>query len=122
MSGAKCVCTPPPKHKDNAAAVWRGVLDGTLDCFTSDHSPINYVDKIAGGPETPFTIPLGVPGIETRLPLLFSAADQRPAHALQQFAEITATRAAKLFGLYPRKGLIALGSDAVLAIWTPRNA
>ena len=122
MSGAKCVCTPPPKHKDNQQHIWRGVLDGTLDCFTSDHSPINYVDKIAGGPETPFTkIPLGVPGIETRLPLLFSAAVSGGRMSLQQFAEITATRAARLFGLYPKKGVIALGSDGDLAIWDPQK-
>ncbi len=122
MSGAKCVCTPPPKHKDNQQHIWRGVLDGTLDCFTSDHSPINYVDKIAGGPDTPFTkIPLGVPGIETRLPLLFSAAVSGGRMTLLDFAEITATRAARLFGLYPRKGVIAVGSDADLAIWDPEK-
>jgi dihydropyrimidinase len=120
MSGAKCVCTPPPKHKDNQQHIWRGVLDGTLDCFTSDHSPIRYTDKIAGGPDTPFTkIPLGVPGIETRLPLLFSAAVSQGRMTLSQFAEITATRAARLFGLYPKKGVIAVGSDADLAIWDP---
>lgn len=122
MSGAKCVCTPPPKHKGNQEQIWRGVLDGTLDCFTSDHSPINYVDKIAGGPATPFTkIPLGIPGIETRLPLLFSAGVNGGRMSLGQFAEVSATRAAKLFGLYPKKGVIAVGSDADLAIWDPEK-
>src|SRR5580692_7260383 len=74
LSGAKCVCTPPPRDKANQPAMWRGVLDGTLTVFSSDHSPWNYVDKISEGPNTPFTrIPNGIPGIETRLPLLFSA-------------------------------------------------
>lgn len=118
MSGAKCVCTPPPRGRANQESIWRGLLDGTLDVFTSDHSPINYADKISGGPRTPFSkIPLGIPGIETRLPLLFSAGVNGNRMSLAEFAEVTATRAAKLFGLYPRKGVIALGSDADLAIW-----
>src|SRR5277367_6372606 len=74
MSGAKCVCTPPPRERSNQPGMWRGILDGTLGVFSSDHSPWNYADKIAGGPGTPFNkIPNGIPGIETRLPLFFSA-------------------------------------------------
>lgn len=122
MSGAKCVCTPPPKQKHNQQHIWSGILDGTLDCLTSDHSPIRYVDKISGGPQTPFNrIPLGVPGIETRLPLLFSDGVNSGRMTLEAFAEVTATRAARLFGLYPRKGVIAVGSDADLAIWDPNR-
>ena len=94
---------------------------GATSCiFTSDHSPVNYADKISGGPKTPFTrIPLGIPGIETRLPLLFSAAVNANRMSLGEFAEVTSTRAARLFGLYPRRGVIAVGSDADLAIWDP---
>lgn len=118
LSGAKCVCTPPPRDKSNQPEIWRGILDGTLDIVTSDHSPWNYADKIAGGPDTPFTrIPNGIPGIETRLPLMFSAGVNGGRISLQKFADLTATQPAKLFGLYPRKGVIALGADADLAIW-----
>lgn len=118
MTGAQCVCTPPPRDRANQPAIWAGLVDGTLDVFSSDHSPWNYADKIAGGPDTPFTrIPNGVPGIETRLPLLYSAGVNGQRLSLVQFAELTATQPARLYGLYPRKGVIAVGSDADLAIW-----
>jgi len=120
MSGAKCVCTPPPRERANQPGMWRGVLDGTLAVFSSDHSPWNYADKIAGGPNTPFKDVLnGIPGIETRLPLFFSATQTEGRLTLNQFVDITTTTPAKLYGLYPRKGIIAVGSDADLAIWDP---
>jgi dihydropyrimidinase len=103
--------------------MWRGVLDGTLGIFSSDHSPWNYRDKIAEGPNTPFTrVPNGIPGIETRLPLLFSAMQADKRMTLEQFVDITTTAPAKLYGLYPRKGVIAVGSDADLAIWDTERA
>jgi dihydropyrimidinase len=120
LSGAKCVCTPPPRDRANQPAMWRGVLDGTLTVFSSDHSPWNYVDKISEGPNTPFTrIPNGIPGIETRLPLLFSAIQSDARMTLNEFVTFTTTTPAKLYGLYPKKGVIAVGSDADLAIWDP---
>jgi len=123
LSGAKCVCTPPPRDRANQPAMWRGVLDGTLGIFSSDHSPWNYRDKIAEGPNTPFTrVPNGIPGIETRLPLLFSAMQVDKRITLEQFVDITTTAPAKLYGLYPRKGVIAVGSDADLAIWDTERA
>jgi dihydropyrimidinase len=123
LSGAKCVCTPPPRGRANQPDMWRGLMDGTLSIFSSDHSPWNYVDKIAGGPDTPFTDVLnGIPGIETRLPLLFSSMPTQPWLTLNKFVEITTTAPAKLYGLYPRKGVIAVGSDADFAIWDPAKA
>jgi dihydropyrimidinase len=118
MSGAKCVCTPPPRARSNQPAMWNGLADGTLAIFSSDHSPWNYVDKIAGGPGMPFTDVLnGIPGIETRLPLLFSAMQSDARFTLNDFVDMTTTRPAKLYGLYPRKGVIAVGTDADFAIW-----
>lgn len=120
LSGAACVCTPPPRDKSNQPAIWAGILDGTLGVFSSDHSPWNYADKVAGGPDTPFhRIPNGIPGIETRLPLLFSAGVNGRLISLQKFVELTSTAPARLFGLHPRKGAIGVGSDADLAIWDP---
>jgi dihydropyrimidinase len=120
LSGAACVCTPPPRDKSNQPAIWDGILDGTLEVFSSDHSPWNYADKIAGGPDTPFhRIPNGIPGIETRLPLLFSAGVNGGRISLQKFVELTSTAPARLFGLYPRKGAIAVGADADLTLWDP---
>jgi dihydropyrimidinase len=118
MSGAKCVCTPPPRGRANQPDMWRGLLDGTLAVFSSDHSPWNYSDKVAGGAHKPFSDVLnGIPGIETRLPLLFSATQPQQRLTLNQFVDITTTTPAKLYGLYPRKGVIALGADADIAIW-----
>ncbi|MBZ7924929.1 dihydropyrimidinase [Ensifer adhaerens] len=118
LSGAKCICTPPPRHRSNQPEIWRGILDGTLGVFSSDHSPLHYVEKIAAGPNAPFNrVPGGLPGLETRLPLLFSGGVNTGRMTLQQFAEVTATEPARLYGLYPRKGVIAIGSDADLAIW-----
>ena len=127
LSGAKCVCTPPPRERANQPGMWRGIEDGTLAVFSSDHSPWNYADKIAGGPTTSFKDVLnGIPGIETRLPLLFSATqggDPAAQNALRltlnRFVDLTTSTPAKLYGLYPRKGVIAVGSDADLAIWDP---
>jgi dihydropyrimidinase len=120
LSGAKCVCTPPPRERSNQPGMWRGILDGTLAVFSSDHSPWNYSDKVAGGPQKSFKDVLnGIPGIETRLPLLFSAARSGGKLTLEQFVDITTTTPAKLYGLYPRKGVIRVGSDADLAIWDP---
>lgn len=122
LSGAKCVCTPPPRERANQPAMWQGILDGTLAVFSSDHSPWNYTDKIADGPDTAFhRVPNGIPGIETRLPLLFSAACHDGRLSLERFVEITTTTPARLYGLYPRKGVIAVGSDADLAIWDPHK-
>jgi dihydropyrimidinase len=122
MSGAKCVCAPPPRERSNQPGMWRGLLDGTLSVFSSDHSPWNYADKIAGGPDTPFNnIPNGIPGIETRLPLFFSATQSGGRLTLNQFVDITTTTPAKLYGLYPRKGVIAVASDADFAIWDPER-
>lgn len=122
LSGSKCVCTPPPRDKSNQPAIWDGILDGTLELFTSDHSPWNYADKVAGGPDTPFhRIPNGIPGIETRLALLFSAGVNGGRMSLQKFADLTSGAPARLFGLYPRKGVIRVGSDADFAIWDPHR-
>jgi dihydropyrimidinase len=100
--------------------MWQGLLDGTLAVLSSDHSPWNYVDKIAGGPGLSFRDVLnGIPGIETRLPLFFSATQSGERLSLQRFVDITTTTPAKLYGLYPRKGVIAVGSDADVAIWDP---
>jgi dihydropyrimidinase len=122
MSGAKCVCTPPPRERSNQPGMWQGVLDGTLGVFSSDHSPWNYADKISAGPGTSFNhIPNGIPGIETRLPLFFSATQSDGRLTLNQFVDVTTTTPARLYGLYPRKGVIAVGSDADFAIWDPNK-
>jgi dihydropyrimidinase len=88
---------------------------------SSDHAPFNYEDpqgKKLGGREVAFPyIPNGIPGLETRLPLLFSEGVKAGRIGINEFVALTATNAAKLYGLYPRKGTVAVGSDADLVIW-----
>ena len=121
FEGAKCVCSPPPRDKANQGAIWNGLADGAFTIFSSDHAPFRYDDpagkKIAGDHAAFRKIPNGVPGLETRLPLLFSEGVNGGRISLTRFVELTATNPAKLYGLYPRKGTIAVGADADLAIW-----
>ena len=121
MQGAKWCCSPPPRDKANQDIIWRGLANGTFDVFSSDHAPYRFDEhgKLAAGPNAPFNkIANGVPGLEVRLPLLFDGV-RRGHFSLQQFVALASTNAARLYGLYPRKGTIAVGSDADIAIWDP---
>lgn len=121
FEGAKCICSPPPRDKANQQVIWDGLCSGVFNVFSSDHAPFRYADpqgKQVGGTQGSFRyVPNGVPGIETRLPLLFSEGVNKGRMDLNTFVALTATNPAKLYGLYPRKGTIAIGSDADLVIW-----
>ena len=123
FEGAKYVCSPPPRDAANQEFVWNGIASGVLSVFSSDHAAYVYnssTGKKAKGENTAFNaIPNGVPGLEIRLPLLFSEGVGKGRISLEQFVAITAANAAKIYGLYPRKGTIAVGSDADIAIWDP---
>jgi len=123
--GAKCVCSPPPRDASNQQVIWDGLADGLFTVLSSDHAPFNYDDpagKKPGGKEVPFAyIPNGIPGIETRLPLLYSEGVLGGRITINRFVELTSTQPAKAYGLHPRKGTIAVGSDADLVIWDHRE-
>jgi len=123
--GARCICSPPPRDKANQEIIWDGLGDGLFTVFSSDHAPFRYEDpqgKKIGGEEVPFRhIPNGIPGLETRLPLLYSEGVLGGRITLQKFVELTATNPAKAYGLHPRKGTIAVGSDADLVVWDERE-
>jgi dihydropyrimidinase len=123
--GAKCVCSPPPRDQANQQAVWDALRNGTFSIFSSDHAPFRYDDaqgKKPGGKEQPFHyIPNGIPGLETRLPLLFSGGVASGRIDLHQFVALTATNPAKMYGLYPRKGSIVVGGDADIVLWDPQR-
>jgi dihydropyrimidinase len=123
--GARCICSPPPRDKANQEIIWNGLDDGLFTVFSSDHSPFNYNDpagKMPGGMEAGFRhIPNGIPGLETRLPLLYSEGVLAGRITLNRFVELTATNPAKAYGLHPRKGTIAIGSDADLVVWDERE-
>jgi len=125
-SGARCICSPPPRDKANQQRIWEGLSDGLFTIFSSDHAPFRFEDpqgKKPGGEEVPFRhIPNGIPGLETRLPLLYSEGVLGGRITLSKFVELTATNPAKAYGLHPRKGTIAVGSDADLVVWDERDA
>ena len=121
FEGAKCICSPPPRDKANQDVIWRGLENGTFQVFSSDHAPFTYEGphgKMKGGDHATFDkVPNGIPGLETRMSLLMSHGVIDGRIDIHSFVALTATNAAKLYGLFPRKGTIAVGSDADLVIW-----
>ncbi|MDN5538879.1 dihydropyrimidinase, partial [Comamonas sp.] len=119
--GAKCVCSPPPRDQANQEVIWNGLNDGLFTVFSSDHAPFNYDSpegKKPNGEEVSFGhIPNGIPGIETRLSLLYTHGVLTGRMTLNRFVELTSTNPAKVYGLHPRKGSIAIGADADLVVW-----
>ncbi len=120
--GAKYCCSPPPRDASHHDIIWQGLANGTFQVFSSDHAPYRFDEtgKLAAGPNPTFPqVANGVPGIELRLPLLFSEGVGKGRIDIQQFVALTSTNVAKIYGLLPRKGTIAVGSDADIAIWDP---
>lgn len=120
LEGAKYCCSPPPRDAAAQAAVWRGLAEGAFQVFSSDHAPYRFDEsgKLPKGARTTFKeMANGVPGLELRLPLLFSEGVDKRRLSLSRFVALTAENHAKMYGLFPRKGTIAVGSDADLAIW-----
>ena len=123
--GAKYICSPPPRDPGNPAHLWRGIRNGIFQLVSSDHCPYRMEGpggrKQAAGELHFHKISPGLPGIENRLPLMFSEGVTAGRIDLQTFVAITATNAAKLYGIHPRKGTIAVGSDADLVLWDPER-
>jgi dihydropyrimidinase len=129
-TGAKCVCSPPIREdKSDQDAIWAGIKNGTFNIVSSDHAPSKY-DHPNGKkrglqhgnlPHGKFRfIPNGLPGVETRVPLLFSGGVLSGRISPQKFVEVTSTNPAKLYGL-KKKGCIGPGFDADLVIWYPQT-
>jgi len=123
MEGAKYVCSPPPRDRASQEACWRGLQSGIFQTFSSDHCPFRYDDpagKLVPKARTSFRwVPNGIPGVEARLPILFSEGVVKGRITLNQFVAVTSTNHAKMYGLHPRKGTVAIGADADIAIWNP---
>jgi dihydropyrimidinase len=121
MEGAKVMCSPPQRTPSDQTALWAALADGTLDLVSSDHAPyrMDATGKLAAGPALAFDrIANGLPGLETRLPLLFDAMVTKGKGGPEAFARLTATAPARLYGL-KGKGEIAPGFDADLVLWDP---
>jgi dihydropyrimidinase len=122
MEGAKYVCSPPPRDHASQIACWEGLQNGIFSVFSSDHCPFRYdspAGKLNPKGKTSFRwVPNGIPGVETRLPILFSEGVGKGRITLNQFVALSSTNHAKTYGL-TNKGSIAIGKDADIAIWDP---
>lgn len=122
--GAKWMCSPPARSAADQEALWRALALGDLQTVSSDHAPYAFDEtgKLKAGPNPSFKqIANGLPGLEARLPLLFDAMVSKGRMGVERFVELTATAPAKIYNL-PRKGSIAVGADADIAIWDPQRA
>jgi len=118
VEGMKHVMSPPLRDRANQKALWDALASGFIDTVATDHCPFDTSQKLLG--KESFTqIPNGIPGIEERVNLLYTYGVKRGRLDVHRFVDAASTRAAKLFGLFPRKGTIAAGSDADLVIYDP---
>lgn len=117
---AKFICSPPVREVAQSTSLWRGLASGDLDLVSSDHCPYRFEGpdgKKAFGQPRLGEVPPGLPGLETRMPLLYQAGVAEGRMSEQKFVELACTTPAKLYGLYPQKGSIIPGSDADIVIW-----
>src|SRR6266576_1289014 len=122
--GAKWMCSPPPRRAADQEALWQALALGDLQTVSSAHSPYRFDEtgKLRAGPNPNFKqVANGLPGLEVRLPLLFDTMVSKGRLGLEKFVELTATAPAKIYNLHPRKGSIAVGADADIAIWDPQR-
>jgi dihydropyrimidinase len=116
VEGMKHVMSPPLRAKHNQDALWKALAAGSIDTVGTDHCPFDVQQKLLGK-DSFVNIPNGIPGIEERVNLLYTQGVKRGRLDLDRFVDRASTRAAKLFGLFPRKGTIAVGSDADLVVY-----
>ena len=125
VQGAKWICSPPMREAADQEALWQALALGDLQLVSSDHAPYAYdaTGKLAAGTSPSFKqIANGMPGLQARLPLLFDAMVSQRRFDANCFVAWTATEPAKIYGLHPKKGSIAVGGDADIAIWDPARA
>ncbi|MGH9862820.1 MAG: dihydropyrimidinase [Candidatus Acidiferrales bacterium] len=121
FEGAKYVFTPPLREKWHQEKLWAGLAADHLQVVSTDHCPFCYKEQKEMGKDDFTKIPNGGPGIEHRLSLVFTGGVQAKRFSASRFVELVSTTPAKLFGLYPRKGTIAVGADADVVIWDPNK-
>ncbi|MCF6347557.1 MAG: dihydropyrimidinase [Flavobacteriaceae bacterium] len=120
FEGAKWVMSPPLREKKDQKALWSGINQGLIQVVGTDHCPFNWNQKLMGKDDFS-KIPNGHPAIEHRMELLYSEGVHQNKISLTKYVELTSTNAAKIFGMYPRKGTIAIESDADIVIFDPKK-
>ena len=121
FEGGKYVYTPPPRPKENQEHLWKALGNDVLSVLSTDHCPFNWPEQKGLGRDDFSKIPNGGPGIENRLHMLYTFGVRPGRISLNRFVELVSTNVAKYFGLYPRKGTIAPGSDADIVVWDPER-
>jgi dihydropyrimidinase len=119
FEGAKYVMTPPLREKWNQQELWKGLKTDDLQVISTDHCPFCMKEQKELGKDDFSKIPNGAPGVENRMALIYNGGVVEQRISLNRFVELTSTAAAKMFGLFPRKGTIAIGSDADIVIFDP---
>ena len=122
FEGAKYVFTPPLREKHHLPKLWDGLKHDHLQVVSTDHCPFCFADQKTLGRDDFTKIPNGGPGVENRLQLIYHHGVNLGRLSLNRFVELVSTTPAKLFGLYPRKGELAAGSDADIVLWDPDEA
>jgi len=120
FEGAKWVMSPPLREKKDQETLWAGINQGLVNVVATDHCPFNWEQKLMGKDDFS-KIPNGHPAIENRMELLFSEGVQKGKITLNKYVEVSSTNAAKIFGMFPKKGTIAVGSDADIVIFDPNE-
>ena len=120
FDGAKYVMSPPLRQKKDQASLWSGIQQGTVQVVATDHCPFKWEQKLMGKDDFS-KIPNGHPAIEHRMELLFSEGVAKGRINLNKFVEVNSTNAAKIFGMFPQKGTLGIGSDADIVIFDPNE-
>jgi dihydropyrimidinase len=121
FEGAKYVMSPPLRAKETQDRLWRGLAFNDLQAISTDHCPFCMKEQKVLGEGDFSKIPNGAPGIETRMSLVYDGGVRTGKISLNRFVELTSTSPAKIFGLFPRKGTIAPGSDADIVVFDPNK-
>ncbi|HUR99600.1 MAG TPA: amidohydrolase family protein, partial [Pyrinomonadaceae bacterium] len=121
FEGARFVMTPPLREKHNQAELWKGLKMDDLQVISTDHCPFCMKEQKELGKDDFSKIPNGAPGVENRMSLIYNGGVVENRISLNRFVELTSTAAAKMFGLFPKKGTIAVGSDADIVIFDPEK-
>ena len=119
FEGAKYVMTPPLRDRANQEQLWKGLRGNDLQVISTDHCPFCFKEQKELGRDDFSKIPNGGPGVENRMSLIYDGGVVQKRISLNRFVELTSTAAAKIFGLFPKKGTIAVGSDADIVIFNP---
>jgi dihydropyrimidinase len=119
FDGAKYVMSPPLRDKRHQAVLWHGLRDGLIQTVATDHAPFDFQTQKPMGKEDFTKIPNGIPSLEERVNLLYTHGVKAGRLDLHTFVNVASTQAAKLFGLFPRKGTIQPGADADLVVFDP---